>query len=514
MQISKIKFSAVLFAVILFCPSLQAQIRIVEPIVVTGADLSTFAGAPVESLYLYAYINEAWEMIPMQIDERSAGGSLFESDDGLLDANDELIFQPQDGGAATDTWILDVDSRNYSRVRLTVTDAVQSHTIEIYLYRSGTLDASAMPDYINYNADNDEVLTDSYRIGFDDDKKFIDELFFKENGGYSADLVDRQKTRIKGQQVFTSYSLTEDDFNCTNIYTKVGKIRVSRKTEGYFSVSGVTQNVSGMGQFYKEFFATPEDSYNIHSSVNMLRNSIDLTAGATGAIASDENNATIAVDGSTDGDLQENISSALCAHYWAKLKFSNNSLVTVGDFSQVASSAKVYYHDDSSGGTADGTADTGDGASWGDMGVKFDNPNSGQLVLSSKAYFGIGVDISGPICQSYFDSPLTAATTEESYVESGVEDSYEALRTFCLHQNYPNPFNPETTLKFDMPQSAHVRLTVYDVKGREVAVLKDDVMSTGRHCVVFNAARLPSGIYTCCLKIGNVLLCRKMLYLK
>ncbi len=38
-------------------------------------------------------------MIPMQIDERAAGGSLFEADDGLLDANDELVFQPQDGGA-------------------------------------------------------------------------------------------------------------------------------------------------------------------------------------------------------------------------------------------------------------------------------------------------------------------------------------------------------------------------------------------------------------------------------
>ncbi|MCK5148819.1 T9SS type A sorting domain-containing protein [bacterium] len=108
-----------------------------------------------------------------------------------------------------------------------------------------------------------------------------------------------------------------------------------------------------------------------------------------------------------------------------------------------------------------------------------------------------------------------ARCPEVEVVLTGVEESSMAQPDkLALLPNYPNPFNPQTTVAFDMPQSAHVRLTVFDVKGREIAVLKDDVAGAGRHRIIFNAVHLPSGIYTFHLKTGNVLLCRKMLYLK
>ncbi|MBN2011676.1 T9SS type A sorting domain-containing protein, partial [candidate division KSB1 bacterium] len=64
-----------------------------------------------------------------------------------------------------------------------------------------------------------------------------------------------------------------------------------------------------------------------------------------------------------------------------------------------------------------------------------------------------------------------------------------------LRQNYPNPFNPETNISYALTQSGKVRLSVYDVVGREVAVLVDGVQSAGNHSVVFSGANLPSGIY-------------------
>lgn len=64
-----------------------------------------------------------------------------------------------------------------------------------------------------------------------------------------------------------------------------------------------------------------------------------------------------------------------------------------------------------------------------------------------------------------------------------------------LGQNYPNPFNPATTIRFDVPRSSHVRLSVFDVQGREIAVLVDEVKAVGSHDVTFDAGALSSGVY-------------------
>jgi hypothetical protein len=65
----------------------------------------------------------------------------------------------------------------------------------------------------------------------------------------------------------------------------------------------------------------------------------------------------------------------------------------------------------------------------------------------------------------------------------------------ALEQNFPNPFNPSTRIRFIVPQAGHARLAVYDLLGREVAVLLDDVREAGTHMVLFDASRLASGMY-------------------
>lgn len=66
---------------------------------------------------------------------------------------------------------------------------------------------------------------------------------------------------------------------------------------------------------------------------------------------------------------------------------------------------------------------------------------------------------------------------------------------YMLHQNYPNPFNPSTNIKFSIPETGFIRLAVYDMLGREVSVLLNEVKQTGQYTVEFNASNLPSGIY-------------------
>ncbi len=66
---------------------------------------------------------------------------------------------------------------------------------------------------------------------------------------------------------------------------------------------------------------------------------------------------------------------------------------------------------------------------------------------------------------------------------------------FALEQNFPNPFNPTTQLSFDLEAPMDVRLAVYDMLGREVAVLLDGLQPEGRSTVTFDAQELPSGLY-------------------
>ena len=87
-------------------------------------------------------------------------------------------------------------------------------------------------------------------------------------------------------------------------------------------------------------------------------------------------------------------------------------------------------------------------------------------------------------------------------------------KSFELSQNYPNPFNPTTKIAYTLENSSEVRLTVYNVLGKEVARLISGFQSTGSHTVEFNAANLTSGVYFYQLQTGNTITTKKMLLLK
>lgn len=67
--------------------------------------------------------------------------------------------------------------------------------------------------------------------------------------------------------------------------------------------------------------------------------------------------------------------------------------------------------------------------------------------------------------------------------------------SFALFQNYPNPFNPTTNIEFQIADAGFVTLKVYDVLGRRVATLVDEVEQPGSHEVQFDGSHLASGVY-------------------
>ena len=66
---------------------------------------------------------------------------------------------------------------------------------------------------------------------------------------------------------------------------------------------------------------------------------------------------------------------------------------------------------------------------------------------------------------------------------------------YYLAQNYPNPFNPNTTIQYSLPEDSHLRLTVYDILGREIAELFNGISEMGNYSIEFNGTQLENGIY-------------------
>jgi hypothetical protein len=83
--------------------------------------------------------------------------------------------------------------------------------------------------------------------------------------------------------------------------------------------------------------------------------------------------------------------------------------------------------------------------------------------------------------------------------------------SITLLQNYPNPFNPSTTIKYELPKSSDVRLSVYDLLGREVTVLVNERRDAGVHEVKYDAAGLSSGMYLYRLQAGDFVQTRKLI---
>lgn len=110
---------------------------------------------------------------------------------------------------------------------------------------------------------------------------------------------------------------------------------------------------------------------------------------------------------------------------------------------------------------------------------------------------------------SFINDPVTSvAVQQESMPE-----------TFFLSQNYPNPFNPTTTIRYAIPSSATVKLTIHDMLGREVATLVNEEQSVGWKEVKWNPSTssgqvLSNGIYFYKIQAENFIEIRKMVFLK
>ena len=97
---------------------------------------------------------------------------------------------------------------------------------------------------------------------------------------------------------------------------------------------------------------------------------------------------------------------------------------------------------------------------------------------------------------------------------TSIDDDEVTVKSYKLFQNYPNPFNPSTIISYSVPKRSEVSLKLFDILGREVGKLVNEVQNTGTYKVEFNASHLASGVYFYQLKAEDFISVKKMVLLK
>jgi photosystem II stability/assembly factor-like uncharacterized protein len=127
-------------------------------------------------------------------------------------------------------------------------------------------------------------------------------------------------------------------------------------------------------------------------------------------------------------------------------------------------------------------------------------PNDFVAAMAADQYgsFYVGTQSNG----MYYHQLLTPVAVQED------------MKDFQLSQNYPNPFNPSTNIRYGLPYTSFVTLTVYNTLGQQVARLVDEQQQAGYHDVVFRGDGLASGVYFYRIQAGDFVASKKLLLLK
>jgi hypothetical protein len=120
--------------------------------------------------------------------------------------------------------------------------------------------------------------------------------------------------------------------------------------------------------------------------------------------------------------------------------------------------------------------------------------NSAANGESLEEYWSIRVKVPGPVFINQISSEIPA--------------------NYSLAQNFPNPFNPTTNIKFAISKTGFVNLKVYDLAGREVSSLVNEVLTAGSYDYSFSGSNLSSGIYFYTLRADGFTETKKMMLIK
>ena len=135
-------------------------------------------------------------------------------------------------------------------------------------------------------------------------------------------------------------------------------------------------------------------------------------------------------------------------------------------------------------------------------------------IPSYPVYLALGIEGPLPVGTEVSNAKVWLEDQYIPKMAAGESTPLQLPRDFTLDRNHPNPFNPGTVIPFSLGHEGHVRLSVHDVLGREVAVLVNEVRSSGRYGEYFSATNLPTGTYICRLEFDGKTQSQSMMLVK
>jgi len=366
-----------------------------DPIIVPGTKLPALIGRPVDELVLFTFEADSWSPIPFQIDERADDitGTYVIFEDGLLDANDELVFMAGDTGQlAGDNWPEDAEARQNPRARIAASDPLSPGDMGwAYLFRSTTLSTSAT-SYVDWDETLQTVTTISYTAAFSP-SAFVG-LSDLTIHGNDVDILDRQKIRLR------SSIITLDEEDLTAFLTPTVSIPVVGPVRGV--TNGGDFNVSIYGARL-EALVTFDTSLS-PLPIEEIRTSLDLNDPALTSITNyyDSNGTAATIDGTDD-----TVTASPVLNWYQASGVPGGLVVAFPAVNAGGGTVTNYYKDN---GAID-PSDTGDLRSYGDTGLLVSNPGS-SVDLSLVAYV-LPLGTLDNVGEDYFQrisNPLSATT--------------------------------------------------------------------------------------------------------
>ncbi|HMB90714.1 MAG TPA: T9SS type A sorting domain-containing protein [Rhodothermales bacterium] len=142
---------------------------------------------------------------------------------------------------------------------------------------------------------------------------------------------------------------------------------------------------------------------------------------------------------------------------------------------------------------------------------------NGNVIFGDTSYvinFLTKVGLSASLYLDEVGIIIAADYTVPGDLGSGIDDDHDVPASIALDQNFPNPFNPSTTIPFTLKQAGQVSLVVYDLLGREVAQVINELRPAGTYQAVWAAGDLPSGTYLYKLSVDGESMTRMLTLLK
>jgi photosystem II stability/assembly factor-like uncharacterized protein len=307
------------------------------------------------------------------------------------------------------------------------------------------------------------------------------------NGGMMRTYV--QALAVSGINLFAGY--IDSVFRSTNngaTWTEVNNGLSSLPDIRAFVVSGTTLFAGTSGAYPRGVYLSTDNGTHWTTANNQLAS---------------ENIRTLAVSGTyiyagTDGS-----GIFLSTDKGTSWTAVNTGLPTNVSGNALAVSGANIFAGSASGNAASGIfVSTDNGAHWTTAGSGLTNPDVVALAVAGTYLYA------GTFGDGIWRRPLSEMVTSVP-LSSG-----ELPARFSLEHNYPNPFNPSTAIKYELPNSSDVRLSVYDMLGREVAVLVNERRDAGVHEVTFDGSNLASGVYFYRLQAGALVQSRKLVLLR